>query len=145
MTNIRSDFYATYGGLFFLGIILSIIFLCATVLIIYYKQISEGYEDESRFEIMQKVGMTKRNIRRSINSQMLTIFLLPLAMAVIHLAFAFPMIEKLLLLFNLVNLKLLLATAGVSVLIFALFYMVVYKVTSQVYYNIVSGKRAETR
>lgn len=141
----RSDFYATYGGLFFLGIILSIIFLCATVLIIYYKQISEGYEDESRFEIMQKVGMTKRNIRRSINSQMLTIFLLPLAMAVIHLAFAFPMIEKLLLLFNLVNLKLLLATAGVSVLIFALFYMVVYKVTSQVYYNIVSGKRAETR
>ena len=94
---------------------------------------------------MQKVGMTKRNIRRSINSQMLTIFLLPLAMAVIHLAFAFPMIEKLLLLFNLVNLKLLLATAGVSVLIFALFYMVVYKVTSQVYYNIVSGKRAETR
>ena len=121
------------------------LFTMATVLIIYYKQISEGFDDKNRFEIMQKVGMTKRNIRRSINSQMLTIFLLPLAMAVIHLAFAFPMIEKLLLLFNLVNLKLLLATAGVSVLIFALFYMVVYKVTSQVYYNIVSGKRAETR
>lgn len=135
----REDFYSIYGGLFFLGLILSIVFIFAAVLIIYYKQISEGYEDQERFEIMQKVGMTKRDIRKSINSQMLTVFFLPLVTAVVHLAFAFPMLRKVLLLFNLVNVKLLLVTAGVCVLIFAVFYMLVYRITSNTYYNIVSG------
>ena len=137
----REDFLNTYGGLFFLGIMLSIVFIFATVLIIYYKQISEGYEDQSRFSIMQKVGMTKADIRKSINSQMLTVFFLPLAAAVLHLAFAFPMIRKLLILFNLHNLPLLLITAGISILIFAVFYVVVYRLTSNAYYSIVSGAR----
>lgn len=137
----REDFYGTYGGLFFLGIMLSIVFIAAATLIIYYKQISEGYEDRSRFEIMQKVGMTKKDIRKSINSQMLTVFFIPLLTAVIHLAFAFPLIYKLLMLFNLRNLPLLLLTACISVIIFALFYVIVYRITSNAYYKIVSGSR----
>lgn len=134
----RADFYGTYGGLFFIGIMLSIVFVFAAVLIIYYKQISEGYEDQSRFEIMQKVGMTKRDIRRCINSQMLTVFYLPLLAAGLHLAFAFPMIQKLLMLFNLMDIKLLILTTLISFLIFALFYMLVYRKTSKAYYAIVS-------
>lgn len=141
MASARDDFYSTFGGLFFLGIMLSIVFIFAAVLIIYYKQISEGYEDQSRFEIMQKVGMTKRDIRKSINSQMLTVFFLPLLFAVVHLAFAFPMIYKLLMLFGLDNLGLLLFTAGISALVFALFYVIVYRVTSNAYYSIVSGAK----
>ena len=137
----RNDFYSTFGGLFFLGIMLSIVFIFAAVLIIYYKQISEGYEDQSRFEIMQKVGMTKHDIRRSINSQMLTVFFLPLIFAILHLGFAFPMVYKLLMLFGLDNLRLLVITAGVSALIFALFYVIVYRLTSNAYYSIVSGAK----
>lgn len=135
----RDDFYSTYGIIFFLGIMLSIVFLFATVLMIYYKQISEGYEDQARFEIMQNVGMTKAEIRQSINSQMRTVFFLPLATAILHLAFAFPMIQKLLLLFQINNLLPLLATAAISVLIFAVFYTFVYRITSNAYYSIVSN------
>ncbi len=135
----RSDFFGTFGSVFFLGVLLSIVFLFATVLIIYYKQISEGFEDQARFGIMQKVGMTKEDIRRSINAQMLLVFLLPLVTAVIHLAFAFPMVRKLLMIFNLTNLPLLLQTAGISVLIFAAFYILVYRLTSNAYCAIVSG------
>ena len=137
----RGDFYGTFGSLFFLGILLSVVFLTAAVLIIYYKQISEGYEDQSRFEIMQKVGMTKRDIKRSINSQMLLVFFLPMLLAVLHIGFAFPVIHKLLMLFALFNLPLLIATTGVSILICALFYTVVYRVTSNAYYSIVSSAR----
>ena len=97
----------SYGGLFFLGVLLGLVFIFAAVLIMYYKQVSEGYEDQSRFEIMQKVGMTKREIKKSINSQVLTVFFLPLVTAGMHVAFAFPMISKLLALFNLLNTKLL--------------------------------------
>ena len=135
----RSDFYATYGGLFYLGIILSIVFIIATVLIIYYKQVTEGYEDEGRFDIMQKVGMTKEDIRKSINSQMLTVFFLPLGAAALHLCFAFPMVQKLLALFNLRNTALMITVLGLSVLVFAVFYVAVYKMTSNAYYKIVSG------
>lgn len=134
----RGDFYSSYGGLFFLGILLSAVFLFAAVLIIYYKQISEGFEDQSRFAIMRKVGMTGREIRKSINSQMLTVFFLPLFGAVLHLAFAFPMLRRILILFNAANLPLLLATAGGSVLIFAMFYLLVYRLTSNAYYSIVN-------
>lgn len=139
----RGDFYGTYGGLFFLAILLSLVFLVAAVLIIYYKQISEGYEDQSRFDIMQKVGMTKEDIRKSINSQMLTVFYLPIAFAALHLAFAFPMIRKLLMLFNLNNLPLLILTTVLSVLAFSLFYALVYRATSNAYYAIVSDAKAE--
>ena len=135
----RSDFYGTYGGLFFLGIMLSVVFLLAAVSIIYYKQICEGYEDQSRFDIMQKVGMTKRDIRRSINSQLLTVFFLPMALSGVHLCFAFPFIHKLLLLFNLSNTPLLIGTTVVSYVAFALLYTLAYKLTSNAYYHIVSG------
>lgn len=137
----RLDFFGLYGGLFGLGIILSIVFIFAAVLIIYYKQISEGYEDQSRFEIMQKVGMTKKEIRKSINSQLLTVFFLPLIFAGMHLAFAAPIIKKLLLLFNLTNLNLFIVTILISFAAFALFYMIVYKITSSAYYKIVSGAK----
>ena len=139
----RLDFFGLYGGLFGLGIILSIVFIFAAVLIIYYKQISEGYEDQSRFEIMQKVGMTKNEIRRSINSQLLTVFFLPLIFAGMHLAFAAPIIKKLLLLFNLTNLNLFIVTILISFAAFALFYMIVYKITSSAYYKIVSGAKED--
>ncbi len=139
----RAGFYGLYGGLFFLGILLGVVFIFAAVLMMYYKQLSEGYEDQSRFEIMQKVGMTKREIRRSINSQVLTVFFLPLLLAGVHLAFAFPMIYKMLLLFGLNNQRLLILVTVGSYLIFALFYVVVYRVTSRAYYNIVSGAREE--
>ena len=121
--------------------ILSIVFILATVLIIYYKQLTEGYEDESRFAIMQKVGMTKEDIRKSINSQMLTVFCLPLAAAVLHLSFAFPMVQKLLALFNLRNVPLMILIMAVSVLVFGVFYGIIYKVTSNAYYAIVSGQQ----
>lgn len=139
----RLDFFGLYGGLFGLGIILSIVFIFAAVLIIYYKQIFEGYEDQSRFEIMQKVGMTKKEIRKSINSQLLTVFFLPLILAGMHLAFAAPIIKKLLLLFNLTNLNLFIITILISFAVFALFYMIVYKITSNAYYMIVSSAKED--
>ena len=134
----RSDFYGAYGGLFFLGIMLSVVFSLAAVSIIYYKQVCEGYEDQSRFAIMQKVGMTKRDIRRSINSQLLTVFYLPLVLAGVHLCFAFPFIHKLLILFNLDNRGLLIGTTAVSFAVFALLYAIVYKLTGNTYYRIVA-------
>lgn len=137
----RSDFYGTYGGIFFLGLLLSLVFLLATVLIIYYKQVTEGYEDESRYGIMRKVGMTREDIRNSVNSQMLTVFILPIATAAMHLGFAFPMVSRLLMLFNLRNVGLMLTVGAVTVLVFGLFYALVYKLTANAYYSIVSGRK----
>ena len=134
----REDFYNTFGGLFFLGIILSIVFIFAAVLIIYYKQISEGYEDCARFDIMQKVGITKEGIRKSINSQLLTVFFMPLLFAGMHLAFAFPIISRLLKLFHLNNIMLFAVSSITAFLVFALLYALVYKITSNAYYKIVS-------
>ncbi len=133
-----ADFAAVYGGLFFLGVTLSLVFSCAAVLIIYYKQLSEGYEDAQRFEIMQKVGMTKPEIRRSINSQLLTVFFLPLLFAGLHLAFAFPFIRKILYMFSFYNTSFLIWTTVISFLVFAVLYALVYKKTSNTYYKIVS-------
>lgn len=139
----RQDFYGTYGGIFFLGILLSVVFLLATVLIIYYKQVTEGYEDEGRFEIMQKVGMSRQDIRKSVNSQMLTVFALPLITAVLHLGFAFPMVQKLLMLFNLRNVSLMRTVMAVTVLLFGLLYALIYKLTANAYFSIVSGGRKD--
>lgn len=135
----KDNFYGLFGGLFTLGIFLSIVFLCAAVLIMYYKQISEGYEDCSRFEIMQKVGMTKKQIKKSINSQVLTVFAAPLIMSGVHIAFAFPIISKMLRLFGLFNTGLFIGVTIASFAIFALFYIIVYRITSHSYYSIVSG------
>lgn len=137
MEENRLEFIASYGGLLFLGILLSIVMLFGTVLIMYYKQISEGYEDASRFKIMQKVGMTKDEIRKSINSQVLTVFAAPLLAAGIHTGFAFPLIHRLLLLFGLTNITLLIIITIVSFLIFALFYVLMYWLTSRSYYQLV--------
>lgn len=136
----RSSFYALFGGLFFLGILLSIVFICAAILIMYYKQITEGFEDNGRFEIMQKVGMTKAEIRRSINSQILTVFTAPLIFAGLHICFAFPIIKKLLESFGLFDTGLLIAVTIGVFLAFAVFYIIVYKITSRSYYHIVSNK-----
>ena len=133
------EFYGTYGSLFFIGIILSVLFICAAVLIIYYKQLCEGYEDQPRFAIMQKVGMTAADIRRSVNSQLLTVFFLPLAGAALHMAFAFPMIRRMLLLFRLTNTGLFVATALISFAVLTVVYTLVYKATSNAYYRIVKG------
>ena len=133
------DFYGTYGSLFFIGIVLSVLFICAAVLIIYYKQLCEGYEDQPRFAIMQKVGMTAADIRRSVNSQLLTVFFLPLAGAALHMAFAFPMIRRMLLLFRLTNTGLFVATVLISFAVLAVVYTLVYKATSNAYYRIVKG------
>ena len=137
----RESFYGLYGSLFFLGILLGIVFIFATVLIIYYKQISEGYEDQSRFEIMQKVGMTEKEIRQSINSQVLTVFFIPLLMSAVHLGFAFPMIYKMLIMFGITDVMFLVLVNLACFAVFTLFYIVVYKITSRAYYSIVSGAR----
>lgn len=139
----RQDFYSSYGALLFLGILLSAVFLLSAVLIIYYKQISEGYEDQSRFAIMRKVGMSRPEIRKSINSQLLTVFFLPLLGAGMHMGFAFPIVRKLLLLFNLHNTGLFLRTTIVSYLALTLLYVLVYRLTSNTYYQLVSGTREE--
>lgn len=135
----RDDFAELYGGLFFLGILLSIVFVAATTLIMYYKQISEGYEDQGRFEILQKVGMTKREVRKSINSQVMTVFFLPLIVAGIHLAFAFPFLYKGLMLMGFSNLWLLVWVAVLSYLLFGVGYVIVYRITSRSYYHLVGG------
>ncbi|QXE20656.1 ABC transporter permease [Clostridium sp. 001] len=133
----RKQFLSLYGGLFFLGIFLGILFLMATVLIIYYKQISEGYEDKERFEIMQKVGMDKKEIKKTIRSQVLMVFFLPLIFTVIHIAFAFPMITKMLAVLGLKNINLfILSTAG-TIVVFAAIYTIVFSLTARVYYKIV--------
>lgn len=136
--NNRYAFFEVYGSLFFLGIMLSIVFLLAAVLLIYYKQISEGYEDQKRFAIMQKVGMTKKDIKKSINSQILTIFFLPLLLAGVHLAFAFPFISKILTMFAFEDMVLNVTVTVGCFSIFGLFYAIVYKITSGGYYAIVS-------
>ncbi len=138
MADVRAEFFSLYGSLFFLGILLSVLFLFATLLMLYYKQVVEGYEDASRFAIMQRVGMTKRDIRESVNAQMLLIFLLPLAAAALHLTFAQPMVWQILQIFGIQNLTLFLGVTGAALLIFALLYCAMYRLTSNAYYRIVS-------
>lgn len=142
----KNDFnyqIATYGGLFFLAIILGLVFISGTVLIMYYKQVTEGYEDAERYEIMKKVGMTEREIKKSINSQILTVFFAPLIAAGIHIAFAYNMIKLML--------RVMVAAAGSAFLyttlicyaVFAVFYIAVYLITSKAYYKTISyGKTA---
>lgn len=134
----RVDFISTFGGLFFIGIFFGILFIMAVALIIYYKQISEGYEDATRYQIMQKVGMSKKEVKNSINFQVLLVFFLPLIMAGIHYAFAFPMVSKLLALFNLTNVSLFMMCSIATICVFALLYASVYYVTSKLYYKIVN-------
>lgn len=135
----RNVFFLEYGGLFFIGIVLSVVFLFAAILILYYKQICEGYEDQARFGIMRNVGMTGKDIRRSVNGQMFTVFFLPLIIAGLHLSFAFPMIWQILCLFSLSDLSLAIAVTGGTFLVFALFYVLVWRITSNAYCAIVNN------
>lgn len=131
------EYYALNSGFFFLGVFLGFLFLLATVLIIYYKQLVEGYEDQTRYHIMRSVGMDKATIRRSVNSQLLVVFFAPLAVTAVHLAFNFPLVSQLLTLFGVRNMGLeLLCTLGVFG-IFILLYAGVYKLTARAYYKIV--------
>lgn len=139
MADSKEDFLSIYGGLFFLGIFLGLLFTMAMILIIYYKQISEGYDDKKRFEIMQKVGMSKWEVKKSIQSQVKTVFFLPLVTAVIHLAFAFKMIRKLLSVLNLTNVGLFITCTIVTTAIFVVLYAVVYLLTAKIYYRIVES------
>lgn len=134
----RSEFLSLYGGLFFLGIFLGSLFLMATVLIMYYKQISEGYDDRIRFEIMQKVGMSKEEIKKAIRSQVLMVFFFPFVVSAIHIAFAFPMITLLLSAFSLSHVSLFTMCTLLSLLVFGVFYIVTYTLTAKVYYEIVN-------
>ncbi len=132
------DFIGVYGGMFFLGILLSLLFLSATIIIIYYKQISEGYEDCDRYAIMRKIGLTSKNIKRNINSQMLTVFVSPLLTAGLHLTFAFPIVWQMLKMFGLTNMGLSILINILVFLCFCLFYGIVYRITSREYFKIVT-------
>ena len=131
------DLYTMYGGFLFLGVFLGLLFLLSTVLIIYYKQISEGYEDQRRYQIMQQVGMSPREVRASIRSQVLLVFFLPLVTAGIHVAAAFPMLCKLLELFNLFDVRLFALCAAGTLLVFCAIYALVYGLTTRTYSRIV--------
>ncbi|MBP3950921.1 ABC transporter permease [Bacillus suaedae] len=135
----KESFYSVYGGLFFLGIFLGGLFIMATVLIIYYKQISEGFDDKHRYEIMKKVGLSNAEIKKTIRSQVVVVFFLPLIMAVIHIAFAFKIIAKLLALLNLTNVSLFAISTAGTIIVFAILYAIVYVLTARVYYRIVSS------
>ena len=134
------SYYADNGSLLFIGIFLGSLFLMGTAMIIYYKQISEGYEDQKRFEIMQKVGLSRREVRSSVRRQILMVFFLPLLMAILHITMAFPMIRRLLLLFGMTNTKLFIGCTAGTVLIFAVVYGVIYLMTARSYYHIVERK-----
>ena len=134
------SYYADNGSLLFIGILLGSLFLMGTAMIIYYKQISEGYEDQKRFEIMQKVGLSRREVRSSVRRQILMVFFLPLLMAMLHITMAFPMIRRLLLLFGMTNTKLFIGCTAGTVLIFAVVYGLIYLITARSYYHIVERK-----
>ena len=131
------DGYAMAGGFLFLGIVLGIVFLMATVLIIYYKQVSEGYEDQGRFEIMRKVGLSQKEVRSSIRSQVLIVFFLPIAVAAVHILFDFNLVARMLTMFGVRNVMTVALCTGGTLAAFLAVYAVVYLLTARTYYKIV--------
>ena len=143
--SVESDIYGLTGGFLFLGVFLGVVFMMAAVLIIYYKQVSEGYEDQRRFDIMRKVGLSRREARRSIRSQILTVFFLPLIVAAVHIAFDFRLMLQLLTMFQLHNVTLTtLCTLG-TLAVFCAIYAAVYLLTARAYYRIVDTQPREAR
>jgi len=136
-----SEWYTLFGGFLFLGVFLGSLFIMATVLIIYFKQISEGYEDCQRFEIMQKVGMDKKEVKKTIGKQILMVFFLPLAVAFIHVGFALPVMIKMLAVFRLTDTSLIMLCTGITALVFAVFYALVFMLTAKAYYKLVKQER----
>lgn len=133
----QKDYGMDFTGLFFIGIFLGLLFIMATVLIMYYKQITEGYEDKERFEILQNVGMSHQEVRKAISSQILIVFFLPLVTAGIHVAFAFPFMSRIMMLFSLFNFGLFARCTAACFLVFGIFYTIVYLLTARLYYGIV--------
>ena len=133
----EKNFYLLYGGLFFLGIFLGTMFLMVTVMIIFYKQITEGYDDRERYQILEKVGMSNREVKDTIKLQIRIVFVLPIFAAAIHVTAAFPMVYRLLQMLNLNNEKLFAGCLAVTIIVFAIIYYLVFKVTSRAYYRIV--------
>ena len=143
--SVESDIFGFAGGFLFLGVFLGLVFMMAAVLIIYYKQVSEGYEDQRRFDIMRKVGLSRREARRSIRSQILTVFFLPLIVAAVHIAFDFRLMLQLLTMFQLHNVTLTtLCTLG-TLAVFCAIYAAVYLLTARAYYRIVDTQPREAR
>lgn len=134
----KQDTLSIYGSLFFIGVLLGTVFMVATVLIIYYKQITEGYEDRERFKTLQNVGMSKKEVKNTIKTQVLLTFFLPLLTAIVHVMFAFPLVDKILILFELENTKLFLSLTGIVILLFGIVYAIIYRWTARVYYKIVN-------
>ena len=133
----KRDVCGMYGTFLFLGVLLGIVFLFATTLIIYYKQISEGYEDQKRFQIMEKIGMSQDEVKGSIKNQILLVFFLPLVVAGIHICFAFPLLNRLLNLLLLPKISLFVLCTTITFLVFAFVYVVIYSITAKTYYKIV--------
>lgn len=133
----EQNFYLLYGGLFFLGIFLGTMFLMVTVMIIFYKQITEGYDDRERYQILEKVGMSSREVKDTIKSQIRIVFVLPIFAAAVHVTAAFPMVNRLLKMLNLNNEKLFAGCLAATIIVFAVIYYLVFKVTSRAYYKIV--------
>lgn len=136
----REQIYVLYGGLFFIGIFLGTMFLMVTVMIIFYKQISEGYDDKARYEIMEKVGMSNDEVKKSITSQVRMVFFLPIMLATCHLAAAFPLLRRLLAMFNLTDVKLIAICMVATLWVFAAIYYIVFRITSRAYYRIVGNQ-----
>ncbi|WP_251389503.1 ABC transporter permease [Mediterraneibacter agrestimuris] len=135
--NSEEEFYQLYGGFLFIGVFVGFLFLMGTILIIYYKQISEGLDDRACFQIMSKVGMSRKEVKKTIHSQVLTVFFLPLGVAVVHVAVAFKVLTKLMAMLNLTNVPLEAACTVGTVAVFSIFYVIVFLLTSKEYYRIV--------
>ncbi len=133
----RDEYMKLNGGFLFLGLFLGVLFLMITMLIIYYKQISEGFEDRERFAIMTKVGMGRSVVKAAINTQVRTVFFMPIVVAVLHLSMAFPMLKTIMFVFGLMNTELFVACLIVTAVLFAVIYFIVFKLTSRSYYKIV--------
>ena len=140
IVEFRPESFGMYGGLFFIGLFLGTMFLVITVMIIYYKQLSEGYEDRERFQIMQKVGMSKAEVKKVIHSQIMQVFFLPIMLAVVHIVFAFKIIKDLLAIMMFTNTPLYIGCTIGTVLVFSAVYYVVYNLTARTYYKITSQK-----
>lgn len=133
----RNTVYSLYGSLLFLGVFVGALFLMGAVMIIYYKQVSEGFDDRKRFQIMQKVGMSRKEIRQTIQSQVVTVFFLPLAVAVVHTMVAFPLTKRIMAMLNFPDSNLFLAATAITIAAFAVVYLIVYVLTARAYYKIV--------
>ncbi len=132
----KEEILSVYSGILFIGIYLSVLFLLAVILIMYYKQLSEGLEDQRRFAIMQNIGLEAKQIHKIINDQVLVMFFLPLGVALIHLCFAYPMIQKILNMLTMGENRVFLLVSTICFLIFALIYIIIYKLTARTYFKL---------